>query len=48
MKFDENMNTNAFFPSQEGSNLILRTGRENQIFYIGVSHVKTVCICMER
>ena len=44
----QNMNTKAFLPCQEGSNLILRTGRENQIFYVGVFYVKTVCICMER
>ena len=42
------MNTKAFFPCQEGSNIILRTDRDNQIFYTGVFHVKTVCICMER
>ena len=27
------MNTKAFFPFGEGSNLILRIGRENQIFF---------------
>ena len=43
--FDENMNTKAFFPCHEESNLILRTGRENQIFYIGVFHVKTMFLC---
>ena len=44
----KNMNTKALFPCLEGSNLILKTGRDNQIFYIGVFYVKTVCICMER
>ena len=28
------MNTKAFFPSGGGSNLILRTGTENQIFFL--------------
>ena len=28
------MNTEAFFPSGEGSNLILGIGRENQIFFL--------------
>ena len=28
----ENINTKAFFPCQEGSNLILRTGRETKYF----------------
>ena len=28
------MNTKAFFPSEEGSNLILGTGIENQIFFL--------------
>ena len=28
------MNTKAFFPSGEGSNLILGRGKENQIFFL--------------
>ena len=28
------MNTKAFFPSGRGSNLILGTGKENQIFIL--------------
>ena len=31
---DQNMNTKAFFPCGEGSNLILGTGSENQIFFL--------------
>ena len=30
------MNTKAFFPCQELSNLILGTGRENQIFFLKI------------
>ena len=31
------MNTKAFFPCGEGSNLILGTGMENQIFFLRTS-----------
>ena len=31
---DLNLNTKAFFPCGEGSNLILGTGSENQIFFL--------------
>ena len=30
------MNIKAFFPCEGGSNLILRTGSENQIFFLRI------------